>query len=287
LHLLTRLARHPRVGLRGARACEQGDRPFAVVTTEFAGQSVFGAGHGKGSGLSNEGGTQVTKWLLAAAVAALAFAPGQLQATPLSPGGSVTPDGLASLPSGTLIGSVQSASFASVVTPKHPQYTGTIYYATYRESSGAIDFLYQIQVNTDSGGKHQVNDVNTSDFGTFTTNVSYLNSTSVPQGFQAPTSKNGTTPSLIATNATRTGTGSNVDFELKNVGAGQVSAVFFIRTNATAFGSGTTVMRDSNRSNPVRTYQPIPSPEPGTLVLAAGCLVGFGVFRRWKRPTAS
>jgi hypothetical protein len=226
----------------------------------------------------------VKKWLIAAAAAALAFAPGRLEATQLKPGFQVTPDGLAYMPKGSLFGPVQSVAFSGA------GYSGTLYYAAYKQSSnGHLDFLYQVQLNTTSTDK--VRNVFNTDFHGVGTNVSYLTSVRVTTalGFQTPSTDAAATAALFPTGAGRSANGSKItwSFDANPIGAGQVSAVFFVKTNGQAVGLGTTVLKDHSKSNPVTTYAPVPVPEPSTLVLASGCLLGLGLYRRVKRSTDS
>jgi hypothetical protein len=222
------------------------------------------------------------KWLIGVAAAALALAPGRLEATQLKPGFEVTPDGVDFMPKGSLITPVQSATFSGA------GYSGTLYYAAYQQSTnGRIDFLYQVQVSSTS--TDAVRNVFNTDFHGSATNVSYLTSVNgtTKLGFLAPTDASAIA-SLFPTGVGRSANGSKLtwSFAANPIAAGQVSALFFVKTNGAGVGFGTTVLKDHTQSNPLTTYAPIPVPEPSTLVLASGCLLGLGLYRRLKRPTA-
>jgi hypothetical protein len=190
----------------------------------------------------------------------------------------VVPSAEASLPAGSFVFAALNQAITGTNALGQTRFMGTLTFAVYRESAtGTLDFLYQYR---DASGD-PVEHVSTTDFGTFSANVTHL-TTTAPTGFVLGT--------VTPTDATRNFSGV-ISFDTTIPGAikpSETSQVFVIHTNATQIVPGTTSLIDGGIATVV-TRGPTTAPEPATLTLFAGGLLGLGGLfgRRWKKGTAA
>ena len=209
--------------------------------------------------------------MLALALAGALAIASPVRAVVLNPGQSATLPG-SSPPAGTVI-ATDTQSFD--VIGGHTELRGTVAMQVIRESSGTLDFTYQITNLGAAPGSHrgssQIHRATVSDFTGFTTDVNYVTSTG-----QFPHTADRSTD---ATTVGFGGTPSNF-----SVSAGQHSAVLFVRTNARQFDElgNFSLITNSSLVGSTAGFQPH-GPEPSTLVLLGGNVVGLGVWRGWRR----
>lgn len=218
----------------------------------------------------------------------IALAPGA-HATLLAPGGSGFPT-LVATPPGTLLASLSSPFTSSLGTD-----SGTIVSAVYREGGGALDFYYQIALNTTStncgtAGQPPCDPISretdTSFFG-FVTDAGFrIDGGSLPGGVFV----DGTVEPVTVD---RNSVGDVVGFNFNpptfaEIQPGQTSNVLVIRTNATNFIAGNASVIDGGVTT-VASFEPTgtpqtSTPEPSTLMLFGSGLVGLaGLRRRFAR----
>jgi hypothetical protein len=209
--------------------------------------------------------------MLALALAAAVAISSPARAVPLSAGGSVTLTGASALV-GTVI-ATDTQSFDVISNNHLTELRGTVAMQVIRESSGTLDFTYQITNLGAAPGSHrgssQIHRATVSDFTGFTTDVNYVTSTG-----QFPHTADRSTD---ATTVGFGGTPSNF-----SVSAGQHSAVLFVRTNARQYDELGTFSAINTLTGTTLAFEPR-APEPGTLVLLGGSFVGLGVWRGWRR----
>jgi hypothetical protein len=199
------------------------------------------------------------------------------QAVVLSPGGSSSIFGTAA-PSGT-IQFTQTLTFDVISNNGLSELNGSLTATVIKEAGGTLDFLYQVTnlgATSSSRTGVSIHRVTVSDFTGFTTDVDFVTGTG-----QAPGS------------ADRSSTGSTVGFGSSgsplnfSIAPGQTSAVLYVRTNATSFDdNGNTAIIDSLSAN-LKTPEPIGGgggvPEPGTLILLGGSLLGLAGWHGFRR----
>src|SRR5215831_17532316 len=102
--------------------------------------------------------------------------PATLCADLLTPGGSVTPSAETAMPAGSYFYGPTTISITGINALHQTRFTGELTFAVYRESaSGLLDFLYQY--HNDASSTDPVQNITTMDFGTFTTDVTYISGT--------------------------------------------------------------------------------------------------------------
>jgi hypothetical protein len=214
------------------------------------------------------------KKLLLAAAALAAF---PAQAAVLLPGGTATFDPFSG-DRGTRL--AYSETTDTVLT-----FGATFRSAVYRNSTGKLDFYYQVQRNgPGTAGDDQIERFTAANFGTFTVNAERDGSDfDGAGGFTAANN-----PGMFTSIATRNFggvVGSNFVANGNNGLVGtDISTTYIFRTNATAFGSGTFGVIDGSSMQGI-TFAPR-VPEPATWAMMLG---GFGLLgaaaRRSRRST--
>ena len=185
--------------------------------------------------------------------------------TPLPIGGTVIPLGT-SIETGTRIATSTQAF-------TEPTFSGTLTAEVYQERSGKLTFTDQFTNTSGANGDIIVRLIDES-FGQFTTDVTY----------------DRLAPDEIApTKATRSSSGNDLQFyfpDAAGVHPGQTSALVIIQTNATAFVSGESSLRDSYTAN-LTTFEPSTVPEPSSIMVLGACAAGLlmhGVAREPGSP---
>lgn len=180
---------------------------------------------------------------------------------------------LPTLTGGTLLASI-SDTFSTA------SYSGVLYTTVIRETTGTLDFLYQV---TDSAGPDFIHRVTTINFTGFSTDVDYLSDPFTGFGFVAPVVVVSPVHPYTADRQTADTVGFNFqDTASGNQGlqAGDVSNVFYVRTNALNYTMGNTNVIDGNIAR-VTSFAPATLPGPAAVIpMALGLLVGL---RRRKR----
>ena len=195
----------------------------------------------------------------------------------VTPGSTVFP-GLVSAAPGTLLASLVSPySFSTTAGTT----SGTLTTAVYRNSSGTLDFWYQVANSASSATAiARETDVN---FANFLTALGYSTSSFGPfaTGTVAP----------ITGDSSSLGPGSTIGFTFGpqdsfKIAPGQTSFAFVISTNASLFTNGNASIIDGGTQT-VAAFEPLAGsqvgvPEPSTLVLLSTAILGSIARRRWK-----
>jgi uncharacterized repeat protein (TIGR03803 family) len=198
-------------------------------------------------------------------------------AVTLPPGaGPVAPDVFAAYPSGTIVASLAPQSFA---LPDGDG--GTFVTAVVRDpnnvfGAGDLDFLYQWTANTDN--PDNFTETSASGFGTFATDVGFIDSTSVPASltayFQTPSGRNIAAPDSVQ----RSVSGKTIDwlFSDQGLNPGDVGYVLEVQTSAgpTGWSAGSAEIEAGAAAN-VNAFAPAAVPEPSALALLAIASAGL------------
>jgi len=216
--------------------------------------------------------------------------PATAQATTLIAGGSVTPaDATATY---TTAGGSIAAQGTFTLTgvdqlTGNTLWTATVREVVYRTAAGTLDFQYQL---TDSSSSTDtIHRMVLRNYGGYSTDVSYVNANAVTLGVGGSLNGLGfATGAAAPTHADRdTSPGSTIGFDANGsawVAPNSTSSVMVIHTNATTFGTGSIGLIDGVTVTNFTAFSP--TPEPGSIVLLAGCLSGLGLnvgLRRFRK----
>lgn len=223
--------------------------------------------------------TQITRaFLFAGLVVGIGATAGAVVLVP-GQGATVLPgtasSSLPTLTGGTLVASVTDTFSTS-------SYSGILYTAVIRETTGTLDFLYQLH---DTGGPDNMHRLTTIDFTGFSTDVDYLSDPFTGFGFVAPNQAVAGFPPNPHT-GDRT-TADTVGFNFDNgepndlgLNPGDITNVIYIRTNALNYTMGNSNIIDGNIAR-VESFAPTTVPGPAAVIpMALGLLAGL---RRRKR----
>lgn len=207
---------------------------------------------------------------LASAVAIAAAAPAS--ATTLLPGQAGI--GFSTIDAGTrgtLLESLESGTTGATT------YTGALRSAVYRNTLGTLDFYYQVAISSIVAGDEVFN-LTSAGFLGFSVNA-LVDATDFDGAgiFTAANNPNLQGPPGSTTTASRNGSGSVVRADFGDNGleaAGQTSATYIFRTDATNYNRGGTFTTQDGSVAQRANFQPIAAvPEPATWGMM---LLGFG-----------
>ena len=215
--------------------------------------------------MSNANTNSLVKGLgvLSVITLALLIAPVSAHANLLSPGGHVPPDTFAA-PTGPTVASISGTWSTKRMSGTY--FENVIAATNNTLCSGCLDFVIGMTTLT-SVQFDAVGEISTASFAGFLTDVGYV----VPN--------TGNIPDVVTRSA---GPGTTIDFHFitEPIGAGQSSAELVIETNATKFTSGTISLIDQFTAT-VPGFAPVP--EPASLAVLGGGLLGLGTILRRRK----
>lgn len=190
---------------------------------------------------------------------------------------SGTLDVFSNLP-GTLQNST-SVRFTALDAQNVARYAGVLRTAVYQNDGGTLDFYYQFASATGSN-YDSVGRLTMTNFAGFTTDVGYrMDNWDNGGAFVAATQS--------ALSADRSSTGGTIGFGFgagsSKIDPGEISATLVIRTNATAYTTGS-VTTQNGAVYTTASFAPTTSavPEPGTYVMMGAGLIALATLRRRK-----
>ena len=186
---------------------------------------------------------------------------------------------------GTLLNSMTATVAAAT-------YNASYASAVYRNTSGTLDFYYQVLTNS-INATDEINGISAFNFAGYTVNT--FVSTADPDGasalFAAANNPNsdgpGGTSLGFTSTAERSGAGGTVRVNFGANGleaAGERSATYIFRTSATGYGPGTFTSTDGSTVT-VTAFSPAPEPASWALMLAGFGLMGYSM-RSARRKVA-
>ncbi len=216
---------------------------------------------------------------LAAAVGLAAAAPAS--ATSLLPGQSgISFSAFNTATRGTQLAALETGTLGATT------YTGSLRSAVYQNTLGTLDFYYQVAISSILPGDEVFN-LTSAGFLGFTVDALVDASDFDGAGiFTAANNPNLQGPPGSTTTSSRNGSGSVVRADFGDNGleaAGQTSATYIFRTNATNYDLGGTFTTQDGSVAQRANFQPIAAvPEPATwgMMLAGFAGIGAGLRRR-------
>jgi hypothetical protein len=165
-------------------------------------------------------------------------------------------------------------------------YTGSLRSAVYQNTLGTLDFYYHVAISSILPGDEVFN-LTSGGFLSFTVDA-LVDATNFDGAgiFTAANNPNLQGPPGSTTTTSRNGSGSVVRADFGDNGleaAGQTSATYIFRTNATNYSLGGTFTTQDGSVAQRANFQPIsPVPEPATwgMMLAGFAGIGAGLRRR-------
>lgn len=185
---------------------------------------------------------------------------------------------------GTLLASTETGTTGATT------YSGSLRSAVYRNTLGTLDFYYQVAITAINPGDEVFN-LTASNFLGFSVDALVDGTDFDGAGiFTAANNPNLQGPPGSTTTASRNGSGSVVRADFGSNGleaAGQTSATYIFRTNATNYNTGGTFTTQDGSVAQRANFAPAAAvPEPATWALM---LLGFGVIgtsmRRRRRSS--
>lgn len=189
---------------------------------------------------------------------------------------------------GTFLGSLETTLAAGGATT----YDGFMRSAVYRNTSGTLDFYFQIAVTSILAGDEVFN-LTASNFAGYFVDALVDGTDFDGAGiFTAANNPNTQGPAGSTTTASRNGSGQVVRADFGSNGleaAGQTSATYIFRTNATQFTMGGTFTTQDGSVAQRPNYQPVgPAvPEPATWAMMMLGFGAMGAMLRTRRRTAA
>lgn len=207
---------------------------------------------------------------LASAIGLAAAAPAS--ATTLLPGqAGISFSTIDATTRGTLLETIESGTTGATT------YTGSLRSAVYRNTLGTLDFYYQVAISSIAAGDEVFN-LTSAGFLGFSVNA-LVDATDFDGAgiFTAANNPNLQGPPGSTTTASRNGSGSVLRADFGDNGleaAGQTSATYIFRTDATNYNRGGTFTTQDGSVAQRANFQPIAAvPEPATWGMM---LLGFG-----------
>lgn len=210
-------------------------------------------------------------WVLAAVVGLLGVAT-PARATSLPPGGTVAPTVLDSY-----TGTVRAFDLQFFTLGNNTM--GVFSQAVVKNSSlgRGLDFVYQVSVGIGPG---KVVGLSTTGFTGFTTDVFQTNNVSGLSGSN-PFISGATIQAGSVSRDSGAGDGIFSSYFPNTITAPHSSYLLIVHTNATGFVMSQGGILSFNGGTNINAFAPVP--EPGTIVLWAGCFAGLACFGMWQR----